>query len=188
MIESIDKHIKVIKFIKHTLYCLLLPCGSMMFFIDFFFKSFSPCSLDWIISILLSSNLLILSLSSPTYCETHSVIKKKLDTVFFNFRISIWLFFSIVQFCYWDFPSINLLWSSFSSNFLDFIIVLLKCHSANSNILVTFESVPLRDFFLIICIFSSYTCLVTFHLLRTFFLVLFCHLRMLHYFCSRQTN
>ena len=37
MIESIDKHIKVMKFIKHTLYCLLLPFRSMMFFIDFFF-------------------------------------------------------------------------------------------------------------------------------------------------------
>lgn len=91
MIESIDKHIKVMKFIKHTLYCLLLPCRSMMFFTDFFFKSFSLCSLDWIISIHLSSNLLILFLSSTTYCQTHPVIKKKtyLDTVFFNFRISI---------------------------------------------------------------------------------------------------
>ena len=46
MIESIDKHIKVMKFIKHTLYCLLLPYRSMMFFTDFFFNHF--LSVPWI--------------------------------------------------------------------------------------------------------------------------------------------
>ena len=41
MIESIDKHIKVMRFIKHTLHCLLLPYRSMMFVTDFFLIIFS---------------------------------------------------------------------------------------------------------------------------------------------------